>query len=217
MIGEYEYVHVMQCSGILPHVKHRMKLSCVMNTPYMSSDECGARYADREKINIGMQTRSVNHLAAVLVIIDLARLSPGINRIHVTALNGRIPHEKTAYGSFFGRFAQEILGVMSNSDVVDVAIITIPPIDQWNVSMTQYELTNQIKAMICNNQNYFSTSFIVNSMKECEVMLTSMKLDVFGSVIHEPSICLKSFANSVQTMDLMIDFQSVSDITRIVI
>lgn len=106
-----------------------------------------------------MQYKLVYQLAAVFIIIDLMRLGPGMDRIDVTALNGCIPHSKSARRSFFGGFAQILLSIMSNSGFVDVAVITVPPVEQRNVSMTQKGLTNHIKAMICINQNNFSSSF----------------------------------------------------------
>lgn len=77
-----------------------------------------------------MQTRLVNLLAIVLVVVQLMRLDPGVNRIHVTGLNRCVPHDKAAFDLFFGRSAQVILGVMWNSGFVDVAIIMIPPVEQ---------------------------------------------------------------------------------------
>ena len=52
-------------------------------------------------------------------------------------------------------------------------------------------------------------------MEEWGAMLTSVKFDLFCSVIRKPSVRMKSPANPVQTMHLVIDCQSVWDIARI--
>lgn len=67
----------------------------------------------------------VNHLIAVLVIVDLIRLSPGLNRIHVTTLNECIPHGESASCLIFGHSAHFNLGVMLNFGFVDVAAIAM--------------------------------------------------------------------------------------------
>lgn len=101
----------------------------------------------------------VNHLTAVLVIVDLIHLKPGLNRGHVTTLNRCVPHGKRACCSFFGRFTQIILDMMLNSGFVHGAIITISLVKQRNIFMTQDGLADHIKAMVCIRQNRFSSSF----------------------------------------------------------
>jgi hypothetical protein len=46
-------------------------------------------------------------------------------------------------------------------------------------------------------------------------MLTLVKLDLLCSVIRKPPVRIESLANPIQTMNLVIDCQSIRDIARI--
>ena len=79
------------------------------------------------------------------------RVDPGIDAVEITALYRRIPRSKRTRGSLFGGSGQVIFGMVFDSVPVNVGVVVVPPIEQRNIPMTKYRLTNHIETVIFAN------------------------------------------------------------------